>query len=225
LIEVRVKICGLTDVANALACASAGADWIGLNFHPASPRSISVDRGAEIVCALNDQGIAHPIGLFVNRPVAEVCAISLRVGLRTLQLHGDESAEYLRELSDAWTGQDLPRVVWAFRLAGLASVDQMIANLDRAETLGCSPYAILVDAHVPGQPGGTGRTIATELLEKLPPHPRLIMAGGLTPGNVTDLIRRVRSWMVDVASGVESSPGVKDLAKVTAFFEAIRRAS
>ena len=219
MIEVRVKICGLTEVDQALACASAGADWIGLNFHPASPRSISVDRGAEIVAAL--AGLAEPVGLFVNRPIQEVVEVAAKTGLRTIQFHGDESPEYLRELEPITASRNL-KIIRAFRLGDAASVDRMIAYLDRAEELGCSPYGILVDAHVPGQAGGTGRSITREVLDRLLDHPRLILAGGLDPSNVADRVAIVRPWMVDIASGVESSPGVKDLGKVAAFVAAVK---
>jgi phosphoribosylanthranilate isomerase len=219
LIEVRVKVCGLTEVDNALACARAGADWIGLNFHPSSPRSISVDRGADIVRAL--QGVAEPVGLFVNRPIPEVVEVAARIGLRTVQLHGDESPEYLRELEPITASRGL-KILRAFRLSDPASVDRMIAFLDRAEELGCPPYAILVDALVPGQAGGTGRSIPLEILDRLPDHPRLILAGGLDSSNVADRVALVRPWMVDVASGVESSPGVKDVGKVSAFVVAVK---
>jgi phosphoribosylanthranilate isomerase len=219
LIDVLVKVCGLTEVDNALACARAGADWIGLNFHPASPRSISVDRGAQIVSAL--QGVAEPVGLFVDRPILEVVEVADRIGLRTIQLHGDETPEYLFELRSISASRQL-KILRAFRLGDAASVDRMIAHLDRAEELGCAPYGILVDAHVPGQAGGTGRSIPPEILERLPAHPRLILAGGLDPSNVAERVAIVRPWMVDVASGVESSPGVKDLGKVSAFVAAVK---
>jgi phosphoribosylanthranilate isomerase len=215
---VKVKVCGLTQVENALACAEAGADWIGLNFHPASPRSISVERGFEIAHAL--AGLAEPVSLFVDRSTEEIINVCGRIGLRTIQLHGDEPPELLVECQKF---KPTLSVVKAFRLSDVASLDRMLAYLDRTEALGCRPDAILVDAHVPGQPGGTGQSIATELLEQLPPHPRLILAGGLTPENVAEVVARVRPWMVDVASGVESSPGVKDPSKVAAFIEAARR--
>jgi phosphoribosylanthranilate isomerase len=218
---VRVKVCGLTEVANALACASAGADWIGLNFHPTSPRSIPVERGAELASALRGQ--AEPVGLFVDRPIAEVVEIASRVGLGTIQLHGEESPEYLLQLSTSLAHP--PQIVRAFRLSDPASVDRMVAYLDRAGDLGCSPFAVLVDAHVPSQSGGTGRSIPREVLDRLPPHPRLILAGGLDPSNVADRVALVRPWMVDVASGVESSPGIKDIDRVTAFIEEARRLS
>jgi phosphoribosylanthranilate isomerase len=217
--EVRVKVCGLTDVASALACAEAGADWIGLNFHPASPRSISAARAAEFASALN--GKANPVGLFVDRPFEEVAETLLEVGsMDTVQFHGDEPPEYLRLCASF---RPPLRVVKAFRLSDAASVDRMIAYLDRAEALGCPPHAILVDAHVPGQSGGTGRAIPSDILDRIPAHPRLILAGGLTPENVGERIGRVRPWMVDVASGVESSPGAKDLRRVVRFIAEARR--
>ena len=213
-----VKICGLTEPGNALACAQAGADWIGLNFHPTSPRSISVDRGAEIVAALGAR--AEPVGLFVDRPVGDVVDVAMRVGLRTIQLHGDESPGYLLDLKKA---SPIPlQVVRAFRLSDVPSVDRMAAYLTLAEKLGCPPFAILVDAHVPGLAGGTGRSILPEILRQLPEHPRLILAGGLGPLNVAERVALVHPWMVDVASGVESSPGIKAIDRVSAFIRAAR---
>jgi phosphoribosylanthranilate isomerase len=219
-VPVLVKVCGLRDVRNALGCAQSGADWIGLNFHPASPRSISVERGAEIADAL--QGSAEPVGLFVNRPIQEVVEVAASVGLRTIQLHGDESPEYLGELKLIAASRNL-KIIRAFRLGDPASVDRMIAYLDRTEELACPPYGILIDAYVPGQAGGTGQSIPPEILDRLPDHPRLILAGGLDPSNVADRVALVRPWMVDVASGVESSPGMKDVAKVAAFVAAATR--
>jgi len=215
-----IKVCGLADAGSAVACASAGADWIGLNFHPPSPRSITPQAGAEIASAL--AGLAEPVGLFVDRPPAEVAAIAALVGLGIIQLHGDETPEYVAELARL-----LPpphRIVRAFRLSDAASVDRMSAYLEAVESLGAPLHAILVDAHVPGQAGGTGRSIPFEVVDHLPRHPRLILAGGLTPENVAERVRRVQPWMVDVASGVESSPGVKDLGRVSRFVEAARSA-
>ena len=102
------------------------------------------------------------------------------------------------------------------------SIGRLAAYLDNARAIGCLPHAILVDAHVPGRPGGTGPSIPSDLLDHLPAHPRLILAGGLTPENVAERVARVHPWMVDIASGVESSPGVKDLGRVSAFISAAR---
>jgi len=108
-------------------------------------------------------------------------------------------------------------VIRAFRLGAADSVEQLTAYLRRADELGCPPDAVLVDAYVAGQPGGTGHAIAPDVLRLLPPLPRLVLAGGLTPENVGACVARVHPWMVDVASGVESSPGRKDPGRVAAF--------
>jgi phosphoribosylanthranilate isomerase len=217
--RVKVKVCGLTEVANALACAEAGAEWIGLNFHPSSPRSISVDRGAEIAFELMRKTQACAVGLFVDRPWEEVAEIATEAGLGTIQLHGEEPPEYLLHLQRY---KSPLKAIRAFRLSDTASVDRMISYLDRADQLGCPPGYLLVDAHVPGQPGGTGQSIGFDVLAHLPSHPRLILAGGLTPENVAERVALVRPWMVDVASGVESSPGVKDPVRVAAFVAAAK---
>jgi phosphoribosylanthranilate isomerase len=221
LSEVLVKVCGLTSAENALACVEVGADWIGLNFHPPSPRSVSLDRAVEIAREFGVRGLSKLVGLFVNRPVDEVADTLVAARpMVAVQFHGDEPPEYLLN----FVGFKPPlQIVRAFRLASPESVDQMVAYLERAERLGCPPDAILVDAHVAGVPGGTGKAIADDLLDRLPPHPRLILAGGLNPENVAERVARVRPWMVDVAGGVESSPGVKDVAKVAAFVAAARR--
>jgi phosphoribosylanthranilate isomerase len=211
--RVLVKVCGLTVRAEALACARAGADWIGLNFHPGSPRCIDPDLAAEIVAALPPTCSA--VGLFVDRPPAEVAAIARRVGLRFVQLHGNEPPEDLLALAHL-------TLVRAFRLADRAAVDCMTSYLQRAGELGRIPDAVLVDGYVTGQHGGTGQTIDLDVLDHLPSLSRLILAGGLTSENVAARIARVHPWMVDVASGVESSPGRKDLPRVRAFVRAVR---
>jgi phosphoribosylanthranilate isomerase len=210
-----VKVCGLTTPGDALATVAAGADWIGLNFHPASPRAIDPAAAAAIVAAL--PAPAEAVGLFVDRPPEEVAAVAARVGLRIVQLHGREPPEDLLVLRRL-------RVVRAFRLADDRTIAEMGAYLRRAAELGRPPDAVLVDAFVAGQPGGTGRTIASDLLDYLPPLPRLILAGGLTPENVAARVARVRPWMVDVAGGVESAPGRKDPGRVAAFIRAARGA-
>ena len=158
-----------------------------------------------------------------------------RAGLRVVQLHGDEPAEAVRDLR-----RDGYRVVRAFRLADRPAIDRMTAWLLHAEQVGGVPEAVLVDAHVPGLAGGTGARIATEVLGMLADRlheapflashegpdrpgtatPGVILAGGLTPENVAEAAAQVRPWMVDVASGVESSPGRKDPARVAAFLAA-----
>ncbi|MGE3822431.1 MAG: phosphoribosylanthranilate isomerase [Isosphaeraceae bacterium] len=210
---VLVKVCGLTNVEEALACAQAGVDWIGLNFSERSPRRIDPALAAEIVSAL--PGHCAAVGLFVNSPPKEVASTADRVGLRIVQLHGDEPPEDLVSLSAF-------DVVRAFRLANAESIERLRTFLDRAGALGRVPFAVLVDGFVPGQAGGTGRLIDSDLIGSLPSVPRLILAGGLTPENVADRVATARPWMVDVASGVERTPGRKDLARVAAFVAAAR---
>jgi phosphoribosylanthranilate isomerase len=210
---VRVKVCGITTPGDALECASAGADWIGLNFHPPSPRWIDPGAAAAIVARL--PATTQAVGLFVDRAPCEVVAMATRVGVRIVQLHGDEPPEDLPQLEGLL-------IVRAFRLSDAASVVRMDAYLERAAYLGRAPDAVLVDTYVPGVPGGTGRSIPTDILDRLPALPHLILAGGLTPENVAERVARVRPWMVDVAGGVESAPGRKDLDRVIAFIRAVR---
>ena len=209
---VRVKICGVTSVGEALVCARAGADWIGLNFHPSSPRRIDPIVAREIVAALPPS--CEAVGLFVDRPPGEVAEVASRVGLSIVQLHGNEPPEDLLTLGHL-------RIIRAFRLGDSSAITRMIAYLQRDAELGRVPDAVLIDAYVTGQSGGTGHAIASDLLDELPPLPRLILAGGLTPENVAERIAKVRPWMVDVASGVESSPGRKDPDRVEAFVNAV----
>jgi len=218
LSQVLVKVCGVTDVSNALACVEAGADVLGLNFHPASPRYLPFEAAARIATAL--AGKAGLVSLFVDRPIVEVAEILQQIQeIRTIQLHGHEDVTYL-ELCRALPTR--PQVIRAFRLRDAADVAAMKAYLVDAAASQASPDAVLLDAAVAGQLGGTGQTIPLDLLDGLPDHPRLILAGGLTPLNVAERVARVRPWMVDVASGVESAPGWKDVALVRAFVAAAR---
>lgn len=212
---VKIKVCGLTSVAEALACVAAGADWIGLNFHPRSPRRIDPVLAAEIVAALPVD--ARAVGLFVDRPPGEVARVAEQVGLSIVQLHGQEPLADLLALGHL-------TIIRAFRLGDAAAVARLEQTLHQAEALGRAPDAVLIDADVAGLAGGTGRSIPLEVLDGLPVLPRLILAGGLTPENVAERVARVRPWMVDVASGVESSPGRKDPERVAAFVRAARSA-
>jgi len=208
-----IKVCGLTGVDEALECVRAGVDWIGLNFHPASPRYVSRALAGEMIRAIPRP--ARAVGLFVNRPAGEVAGLATELGLEIIQLHGDEPPEDLLALDRFF-------LVRAFRVGNAAHLEEMASYLLAAARLGRSPDAILVDAHVPGREGGTGTVVPDPILDALPEHGRLILAGGLSPRNVADRVSRVRPWMVDTASGVESSPGRKDPTLVRAFIDAIR---
>jgi len=212
---VRVKICGLTRIDEALACARAGADWIGLNFHPGSPRHVQPSEAGQIIAAL--PASVSAVGVFVDQPAALVAEVADRLGLGIVQLHGQEPPEDLLTLGRL-------QIIRAFRLDRASAWSGLNEYLERARALGRLPDAVLIDAYVAGKPGGTSATIADELLDCVPPLHHLILAGGLTPQNVARQVARVRPWMVDVASGVERAPGRKDLGRVTAFIRAARSA-
>jgi phosphoribosylanthranilate isomerase len=212
---VAVKICGVTRVDDALACAAEGVEWIGLNFHPGSPRFIHPVEAATIIGALPSS--VNAVGVFVDRPACEVADRADQLGLTVVQLHGREPPEDLVLLRNL-------KVFRTFRLKSASDWTRVSDYLTRARALGRLPDAILIDAYVAGQPGGTGATVATDVLDCVPPLSRLILAGGLTAENVAAKIVRVQPWMVDVASGVESAPGLKDPAKVAAFVKAARSA-
>ena len=206
-----IKICGIRDVQTAQAVAQAGVDAIGLNFYAQSPRVVAPEMAANIVAALD--GAAEPVGVFVNHSVVEVRAICKQCGLRTIQLHGDEPADQLADLSRDY------RVIRAFRV-GAAGLQSAGLYLDECRRLEARPWACLVDASVPGQFGGTGHTAPWETLAseyKSAEWPPLILAGGLTPDNVSQAIATVGPWGVDVAGGVESSVACKDVALVRQF--------
>jgi phosphoribosylanthranilate isomerase len=203
--SVKVKICGVTSVADALQAARAGADLIGLNFHPPSPRSVSPEQAAEIAAAL-PSGVGR-IGVFVDLPRARVEQISAQVGLDGLQFHGGE----LPADCSGWAQQ----TIRAVRVSG----PQSLSAAAHAYTVDW----LLADAYVEGVPGGTGTRVPLEWLNGVA-RERLILAGGLTADTVADAIRIVRPAAVDVASGVESAPGIKDPEKVERFIANARMA-
>jgi phosphoribosylanthranilate isomerase len=195
---VRVKICGITCAEDARCARAAGAWAIGLNFFPKSPRCVTPARAVEIVAAAAGM---FCVGVFVNEERERVQAIADEAGLHALQFHGDENPAYC-------AGWSLP-VIKAIRVRDEASV----------VAAGEFPVAyVLADAWAPDLYGGSGRTFAWELLRPLD-RDRLILAGGLDPGNVAAAVRAVRPFAVDVASGVESEPGRKDPEKVRRFVD------
>lgn len=200
-----IKICGIKTLSDALAAMDAGADYLGFNFYPKSPRYIDVGQCCDIMSVMRRYGHITYVGVFVNASVAEINATMDTCGLSLAQLHGDETVEMLNRLD----GKGFK----AFR-----GIPESVDGFARGE----SP-AFLVDASVKGVYGGSGVTAdwngAAELAKKYP----LLLAGGLTPENVAEAIRRVKPWGVDVASGVESAPGEKDAGRMSAFVKAIKR--
>jgi phosphoribosylanthranilate isomerase len=200
---VIVKICGVTSPADADGCVAMGVDWLGLNFVPSSPRCIDVATARAIAEAVH--GRALLVGVVVDRAEAELLELVREARLDSLQLHGDEPPAVVRRLA--------PHAYKALRVGSREDVER--AN--DYEGL------LLVDAKVEGALGGTGRTVDFTLAAELSRARPILLAGGLTPKNVAEAARAVRPWGVDVASGVERSPGVKDLEAVKAFVENARR--
>jgi phosphoribosylanthranilate isomerase len=199
-VSVFVKICGITNQADALAAVEAGADALGFMFHPASPRHVAAAVVGEIVRQLPPHVLT--VGVFVNPAVEEARQIAAACGLGGIQLHGDEPPELCAQLA--------PLKVWkAFR----------IRNADSLQPL--PRYAVdawLLDAYSTKALGGTGECFNWDLALRAKDLGRpVVLAGGLTPVNIAEAVRQVRPWGVDVSSGVEVAPGQKDHAKVRAF--------
>ena len=213
----RVKICGLTSAHDAEIVSRTGADAIGLNFYPKSPRFITVEQAWHVVQETAET-VAR-VGLFVNATDDEVCAAYDHLGLDFIQLHGDEPPEYLLALGRR-------PVIRAFRL-GASGLEPILRYLEACDLPEVNLRAVLIDAYDPQRYGGTGETADWQhladqrsVLGALP----LILAGGLNEENVSEAISLVRPDAVDTASGVETSPGVKDARQVAAFTETAQRA-
>jgi len=209
---VRVKICGITQPYDAALAARAGADAIGLVFAN-SPRQITVRHAQKIVAALPPFVCA--VGVFANARPATILRIVETAGLSEVQLHGDESPEYVGELGAV-------RVIKALRVRDRAFLDH-VHHFAQSGVRG-----ILLDAFSPQARGGSGRRFDWDLVRQareagaLEGCPPLILAGGLTPQNVRAGIRAIRPWGVDVSSGVEASPGVKSAELIERFICAVR---
>jgi phosphoribosylanthranilate isomerase len=217
-----VKICGIRDTATAENVAKLMPDAIGLNFYSQTPRAVSVVTAAEIVRQLPPK--IEPVGLFVNHAVEEIRSICDQCNIRTVQLHGDEPPQLLADLQADTV--DL-KIIRAYRMGteGLDPLEKYLADCAR---LNAKIFACLIDARIEGLYGGSGRTVPWNRLDaEYQPNawPRMILAGGLTPKNVSKAVGTVRPWGVDVAGGVESSPGEKDLNLIERFITTAREAS
>ncbi|MFW6102607.1 MAG: phosphoribosylanthranilate isomerase [Chloroflexota bacterium] len=209
----RVKICGIRDENDALAAVEAGADFIGLVFAP-SKRQVTPTQACEIVSAVKKSSdVTKVVGVFVNAPASEVNEIADFCALDCVQLSGDESWEYCREIVEP--------IIKAIRI-GQQSPAELCAELSAGgDLLPSQKFITLLDSQVEGKYGGTGESfnwnLAQQVAEKFP----VIIAGGLNPKNVARLIETVRPWGVDISSGVESN-GLKDVSKIRAFVRAVR---
>lgn len=206
--EVAVKVCGVTSVADALDCAGAGADIIGLNFSPLSVRCISLAAAANIVAPVRARfSRIRFVGIFVNQELEVVRKIALDLRLDAVQLHGEETPDYVRKI-------DLPFVIKALRVG---------SGRTKVDAASYPSHAILLDTWSGTSPGGTGETFPWSLAAAVRSTvKRLILAGGLTSENIADAIRAVRPDAVDVCSGAEAAPGQKDPGKVRRFVGNVR---
>jgi phosphoribosylanthranilate isomerase len=202
---VRIKVCGNTAIDTAMVAVDAGADMLGFIMAENTPRSLTAGAAKRIVREMPPH--VDVVGVFVNRPIAEVADVAGEVGFTAVQLHGEETWEEASEL-------DLP-VIRGLRLPSGAAA---------AEVAWPPASILLVDAHDPGLPGGTGQTFPWEWAEDLALRYRLVVSGGLDSHNVADAIRALVPWGVDASSRLESSPGVKDPARVRAYVRAARQA-
>ena len=209
----RVKICGIKDKTHALSAVEAGADFIGLVFAP-SKRQVDPTQACEIVSAVKKSSDATKVvGVFVNAPASQVNEIADFCALDCVQLSGDESWEYCRDV--------VRPVIKAIRV-GRQSPEELYADLSTGgKLLPPQSFIALLDSRVEGKYGGTGENFNWNLARQVAKRFPVIIAGGLNPANVSQLVREVQPWGVDVSTGVESN-GLKDASKIRAFVKAVR---
>jgi phosphoribosylanthranilate isomerase len=211
----RIKICGIKEEVHALAAAEAGADFIGLVFAP-SQRQITPAQAEKIATAVKQSGHnTEVVGLFVNMPAPEVNEIADFCHLDRVQLSGDESWEYGHEIS-----RPLIKAVRISRRQSPQEIQNILANGTRI--MNGKEHVFLLDSEVRGKYGGTGKTLDWKLMRGVAELSPVIIAGGLTPENVTEVIKAAAPWGVDVSSGVETD-GIKAIDKIRKFIENARR--
>lgn len=206
MVSTRIKVCGMTRPEDARAAARAGVDAIGLVFHPPSARAVGTDDAAAVVAALPP--FVTAVALFLDPRPELVREVIDRVPIGLLQFHGSESPEFCSAFGRPY--------IKAVAMGGNGAQPDAVAAQHQAA------LGLLVDSHEAGGVGGTGNTFAWDLLAGKRDY-NLILAGGLSPDNVADAVATVRPDAVDVSSGVESSPGIKDAAKIERFVEEVRR--
>lgn len=206
---VRIKICGITNEKDALWAVNLGADYIGFNFYKNSPRKISPKLVAQIIGKL--PAFTQPVGIFVNEEMKAVKRIAEKCRLNLVQLHGEESPEYCRELQ---VQSARLKIIKAFRIRDKESLEGM-------EKYSVDYY--LLDSYVPGIEGGTGEVFNWDMaVEAKQVGKPVFLAGGLTPDNITQAIEKVNPYGVDVASGVERTPRRKDYDLMREFINRIK---
>ena len=202
--KVRVKICGITSPDQAAQIAAIGVDAIGLVFYPSSPRYVELERARAIAMAVGP--LVTVVGLFVDATRSNVEDVVQKVPLNTLQFHGNETAAFCRSFNRP--------VIKAIRMRKGLDLSKLMDDYEAAS-------GFLLDAYKPGQPGGTGETFEWSRVPKRLSKP-VILAGGLSPENVSGAIALTQPYAVDVSSGVETAPGEKDLEKVASFLQSAK---
>jgi phosphoribosylanthranilate isomerase len=207
----RIKICGIRRVEDAVLAARLGVHAVGLNFCQVSKRFIERSAAQRIIDALPP--FVDPVALIVNEPLTMAESLTRQLPIKTVQWHGNNPQ--LAPADAAW------RYVPAFAIKDFNSLSLVNAFLERCRAVGTVPAAVLLDGHATGEYGGTGERAPWQLLATFDPGVPVILAGGLTADNVAEAIRTVRPFAVDVASGVESAPGLKDADKMRRFVDAV----
>ncbi len=202
--RTRVKICGITREQDALEAVRCGADALGLVFYPPSPRCVTLEQAATITRRLPP--FVTLVGLFVNADRETIAEAVAAAGISLIQFHGNECPDYCAEHDRPW--------IKALRMKDGLDLEQAASDYGAAA-------ALLLDAYRPGVPGGTGETFDWD---RIPAQfaGRIILAGGLSPANISEAVRRVRPYAVDVSGGVEAAPGRKDAGKIAAFMRGVR---
>jgi phosphoribosylanthranilate isomerase len=210
----KFKICGLREVGHALAAAEAGADFLGFNFVPGVRRQLGEEQARAIIQEyrrLRGSGGPRLVGLFANQPLEDVNRIVLSCGLDFAQLCGDESLDYCQRVEAS--------VIKQIKVRDGQPVGEVMR---RVEEVVSRNYVALLDKHEAGALGGTGRSFDWGIAREVARRYDFLLAGGLSPDNVVQAIAMVNPWGVDVSSGVETD-GAKDVSKIVAFAESVRR--
>lgn len=203
--RTRIKICGITRTEDAIEAERLGADALGLNFYANSPRYLSADQAGLIANRVNS--LTMLVGLFVNPDRKTVLSILEQVPLNLLQFHGDEDEDFCSSFNMPW--------IKALRVQDPRRISELVAKYRGSR-------GVLLDSYVQGEPGGTGQSFDWNHIPDM--GKPFILAGGLNSENVAEAIKSARPYAVDVSSGIESSPGIKDADKMRAFIDAVGRA-